>query len=235
MHRVTTRPGGGRGRAAWSAALSIAVLLAALVTWGHAQGEGFAELEVVAYGAQRFDLATGFTELVDGGEVVERGTGVRLAAPWLRYAEGDRLEAVDAVVEGDFGRIDAPGLALDIARRTLLADGGVRLVWQDGAVEADRLRFEADAGWLWVEGSVRGESPTLEAAEVGYRIEAGVIVLLPPYRFVDGPIVLSADADGAPLQLTPDRDADGALLGFDASTTLRDDVREVLHERREVE
>ena len=211
------------------------MLLTALVAWGVTQGEGFAELEVVAYGAQRFDLATGFTELPDGGEVVERGTGVRLAAPWLRYAEGDLLEAEDARVEGDFGHIDAPRLTLDIAGRTLLAQGGVWLAWADGAVAAERLRFEAGPGWVWVEGSVRGESPTLEAAVVGYLVDTGVVVLLPPYRYVDGPLVLSADGDGAPLQLTPDRDAEGALLGFDASTTLRDDVREGLHARREGE
>lgn len=236
---------GALTRAPWL----LAALLAA-VAWGPAaQGQGFAELEVIAYGAQRFDLATGFTELPDGGEAVERRTGVRLSAPWLRYAEGDRLEAHDALVEGDFGRIEAPMLRLDIAARVLSAEasspddedepaaarraGLVRLTWDDGAVEAEGLRFDAESGWLWLAGSVRGDVPVLEAAQVGYLSTSGVIVLLPPYRYEDGPLVLRADAAGAPLQLTPDRDGDGVLLGYDASTTLSEEVRSGLEARRD--
>ena len=239
MHRR-----GALTRAPWL----LAALLAA-VAWGPSAvlGQGFAELEVIAYGAQRFDLATGFTELPDGGEAIERRTGVRLSAPWLRYAEGERLEARDALVEGDFGRIEAPVLRLDIAARVLSAEaastegedepvaaggaGLVQLSWDDGAVEAERLRFDAESGWLWLAGSVRGEVPALEASQVGYVSTSGVIVLLPPYRYEDGPLVLRADAAGAPLQLTPDRDGDGVLLGYDASTTLSDEVRSGLETR----
>lgn len=222
---VTARPPRRAVRTLACAALLLAALAALLAASSRAQVTGFAELEVIAYGAQRLDLATGFTELPDGGEVIERGTDVRLSAAWLRYAEGDRIEAESAVVLGDFGEIAAAALTLDIAGRMLLASGGVRLAWADGAVEAEALRFEVDAGWLWLVGEVRGDSPELEAAEVGYLVASGVVVLLPPYRYADGPVVLRADADAAPLQLTPDRGADGVLRGFDASTALSDEVR----------
>jgi len=206
-------------------ALSLAALSARA---DDAADDGFAELEVVAYGAQRFDLATGFTELPDGGEVVERGTGVRLSAPWLRYAEGDRLEARDASVTGAFGVVLAPLLTVDIAARRLYAEGGVTLDWDGGAVVAAALTFDVSAGWLWLAGDVHGSEPELEAAAVGYEVAGGRVLLLPPYLYVDGPIRLRADVDGAPLQLTPERDEAGAVLGYDASTQLDADVADAL-------
>ena len=185
----------------------------------------FAELAVTAYGAQRFDLATGFTELPDGGEVVDQGSGVRLEAPWLRYAEGERLEATDALVHGPFGELFAPALTLDLTLRRLEADGDVSLTTSSGTVRARRLRFDAGEGWILAWDDVRSDTPALEAAGIWYEVDGGRLLLLPPYAYVDGPITLRADADGAPLQLTPDLADDGTVNGYDASTDLDDDLR----------
>jgi hypothetical protein len=224
---------------AWRAA-ALALCLATLLVAGaggalaadepaagapEADADSFAQLSVIAYGAQRFDLATGFTELSDGGEVIDRGTGVRLAAPWLRYAEGDRLEASDALVHGAFGELTAAKLTLDMARRELRAEGGVRLVTPHGAVSAQTLAFDADGGWVLVRGDIRSEDVDLTAAAVWFEVAGGRLVLLPPYLYVDGPVTLQADGDGAPLQLTPELHDDGTLAGFDATTRLDDDVR----------
>jgi len=185
----------------------------------------FAELAVTAYGAQRFDLATGFTELPDGGEVVDQGSGVRLEAPWLRYAEGERLEATDALVHGPFGEMFAPGLTLDLRQRRLYADGGVSLSTPRGTVRAATLRFDADDGWILARHDVHSDTPTLEAAGIWYEFDGGRLLLLPPYAYVDGPITLRADAEGAPLQLTPAVAGDGTRDGYDATTDLDDDLR----------
>jgi hypothetical protein len=189
------------------------------------QTSPFAELSVTAYGAQRFDLATGFTELPDGGEVVDRGSGLRLQASWIRYAEGVILEATDARVSGPFGEVDAARLLLDLEARRLHAAGGVTLSTALGDVRAQTLRFDADDGWLLARGAVTSDALELEADGILVDPASGRIVLLPPYAYVDGPISLRADAQGAPLQLTPQRDDDLTIVGFDASTTLDDDVR----------
>lgn len=184
----------------------------------------FAELSVTAHGSQRLDLATGYTELPDGGTVVDRGSGVRLEAPWLRYLEGERLEARDALARGPFGHVSAPRLTLDLAGQELHAEGGVVIETEQGAIAAEAVRFEAGAGWLLAYGGVRSEVPALEAEAVWYEADGGRLLVLPPYRYQDGPLTLQADADGAPLQLTPAFEADGALAGYDASTDLDDDV-----------
>lgn len=207
----------------------ILVLGAVTAPWAQAptvaqEASPFAELSVTAHGSQRLDLATGYTELPDGGTVVDRGSGVRLEAPWLRYREGERLEARDAVARGRFGLVTAPQLTLDLAARHLRAEGGVVIETEQGAVEAGAVRFEAGAGWLLAYGGVRSEVPVLEAAAVWYEADGGRLLVVPPYRYEDGPMTLQADADGAPLQLTPAFEADGALAGYDASTELDDDV-----------
>ena len=205
-------------------ALCAVAVLSTLTPLAAQEASPFAELTVTAHGSQRLDLATGFTELPDGGTVVDRGSGVRLEAPWLRYREGERLEARDALARGPFGQVSAPQLTLDLAAHELHADGGVVLETNQGVVEADAVRFDARAGWLLASGGVRSERPVLEAAAVWYEADGGRLLVLPPYRYEEGPLTLQADVDGAPLQLTPAFEADGALVGYDASTDLDDDV-----------
>ena len=183
-----------------------------------------AELTVTAFGAQRLDLATGYTELADGGIVVDQGSGVRLEAPWLRYADGERLEATEAVLAGPFGAMDAAEVVLDLVGRRLLVEGGLTLRADGAVVRARALRFGADDGWLWAYGDVSGDTPTFEAAMLLYDTASGRIVLVPPYAYEDGPLLLRAAVDGAPLQLTPERDETAAIVGYDASTALDADV-----------
>lgn len=208
----------------WLLVVSLVVPLVGVFAWAE-QAAPFAELSVTAFGAQRLDLTTGFTELVDGGVVVDQGSGVRLEAPWLRYADGERLEAEDAVVEGAFGSLVAAFVRLDLRDRWLEADGGVALRAEGTEVRAAALRYDARSGWLQAIGDVAGDHPTFEAAALWYDTIEGRIVLVPPYAYQDGPLAMRAEADGARLQLTPERDEDGTLLGFDASTVLDDDVR----------
>ncbi len=184
----------------------------------------FAELSVTAHGAQRLDLATGFTELADGGVVVDRGSDVRLEAPWIRYLEGATIEATDAVVEGLFGQLLVPELVIDVLKRTLSAEGGVTLNTEVGVVRADEVLYEAEAGWLLARGGVVSDLPDVEAAGIWYHLPSARLVLLPPYLYREGPLTMRADADGGPLQLTPDLDEEGTLLGYDATTDLDDDV-----------
>jgi len=181
---------------------------------------GVAELEVKAYGRQRIDLATGRTILEDGGELIERGSGVRLVASWIAYAEGVDVDARDARIEGDLGRVDAPRVAIDLGLGRLTASGGV--VWRRAGLEVsgERLWFDAVAAVVGLLGSVEALEPDASAAEVWIDLGSGRVLLVGPYRYADGPLVLRGGEDGA-LQLDAVEIETGVV--YDASTEVDED------------
>jgi hypothetical protein len=204
----------------------VLVALFALLAAPFAGAALLAELTVVAYGAQRFDLATGFTELVDGGEVIDQASGVRLTAPWLRYAEGDQLEARDADVELPLGRLSAPRVEVDLHEARLVASGGVTLIEPTGQViTAATVIFDAREGWAIARGDVTGSDPSFTAAALYVDVESGRLVLEGPYRYQDGLMGLRSEDPAARLQLTPQVDDDGTVAGYDARTRLDDDLQ----------
>jgi len=178
---------------------------------------GVAELEVKAYGRQRIDLATGRTILEDGGELIERGSGVRLVASWIAYAEGVDVDARDARIEGDLGRIDAPRVVIDLGLGRLTASGGV--VWRRAGlvVSGERLWFDAEAGVIGLLGGTEAQEPDASANEVWIDLASGRVLLFGPYRYADGPLVLRGGEDGA-LQLDAVETDDGVV--YDASTVV---------------
>lgn len=197
-----------------------AVLAAAPVS----AADPIADLTVRAFGAQHLDLASGFTELLDGGEVVDRSSGVRLVAPWLRYSDLV-LEAREAVVEGAFGRLYAERVAMDLSAGVVAADGGV-LLERDGAprLRAERVDYIAGDGWAVARGDVEGEAPGFTAAAVWADLREGRVLLVAPYRYQDGPFTLRSDVAGTHLQLTPIVSDAGAVIAYDASTELDADA-----------
>jgi len=178
---------------------------------------GVAELEVKAYGRQRIDLATGRTILEDGGELIERGSGVRLVASWIAYAEGVDVDARDARIEGDLGRIDAPRVVIDLGLGRLTASGGV--VWRRAGlvVSGERLWFDAEAAVIGLLGGTEAQEPDASANEVWIDLASGRVLLFGPYRYADGLLVLRGGEDGA-LQLDAVETDDGVV--YDASTVV---------------
>jgi hypothetical protein len=181
---------------------------------------GVAELEVTAFGRQRIDLATGRTILEDGGELIERGSGVRLTAAWIAYAEGVDVEARDARIDGDLGRVDAPRVAIDLGLGRLTASGGV--VWRRAGLEVagEALWFDAGAAVVALLGGVEALEPDASAAEVWIDLGSGRVLLVGPYRYADGPLALRGGEDGA-LQLDA-VEADEAVV-YDANTVVDED------------
>lgn len=184
-----------------------------------AQG-GIAELEVTAYGRQSIDLASGRTVLEDGGELTERGSGVRLVAAWIAYAEGIEVVARDAAIDGDLGRVEAPHVSIDVAAGRLTAGGGV--VWRRAGlhVSGELLWFDAGVGVAGLLGGVQATEPTATAAEVWIDLALGRVLLVGPYAYADGPLVLRG-GDGAGLQL--DASAAGEGVVYDADTDVDPD------------
>ena len=164
--------------------------------------DAIARLTVVPHGEQSFDLLTGETTLPDGGVIVDTETGLRLDAGFVRYREGDFIEARDATAETAGGSLAAPALRIDVATLVAAAPEGVRYVREGLELVADaaELRFGPEL--------VRFEHPTgasldLEARALLLDIRTGDALLLGPYRFQDGPFVLTDDRDDAALQLRP--------------------------------
>jgi hypothetical protein len=193
--------------------------------------ESTAELTVTAYGRQTLDLATGRTVLDDGGEVIDRRSGVRLVAGWASYAEGIEVVAREVSFEGDLGRVTAPEAKIDLMRGRVWAGGGV--LWErDGLeVRGNELRFDAEAGIVGLLGEVVATSPDASAAEAWVEIVGGRVLLLGPYRFADGAIELRGDAGRAlQLDIVASRDA----LTYDARTAVepawRDAVEGLRHD-----
>lgn len=194
------------------------LFLAALATVGAGWAQsGIAELEVTAYGRQRIDLASGRTILEDGGELIERGSGVRLVAAWIAYAEGIEVSARDVAIDGDIGLVVAPLVVIDLAAGRLTASGGVAWRREGLQVTGETLWFAADAGVVGLLGGVEAVEPDASAAEVWIELASGRVLLVGPYAYADGPLVLRGGAD-ASLQLDVSGIGEGVV--YDASTAV---------------
>jgi len=199
--------------------LLLAALAATAVGW--AQG-GIADLEVTAYGRQRIDLASGRTVLEDGGELIERGSGVTLVAAWIAYAEGIEVTAREASIEGDVGHIEAPRVAIDLIAERLTASGGVAWRREGLRVTGETLWFDVDAGVVGLLGGVEASEPGASAVEAWIELAGGRVLLVGPYAYADGPLVLRG-GEGAGLQLDARQTDEGVV--YDASTAIDDDWR----------
>jgi hypothetical protein len=188
-----------------------------------------AELTVTAFGRQQFDLASGRTVLLDGGALVDRRSGVRMEAAWVSYAEGVDILARDARLAGDLGQVEATEVAIDLVGGRLWAAGGVVWTREGFEVRGDALRFDVEAGIAGLVGDVVATSPQAAAAEAWVEIAGGRVLLLGPYRFVDGPFVLRGEA-GSALQLDLVETPTGP--GYDARTDVEPGWREAVERAR---
>ena len=182
-----------------------------------------AELTVVAYGAQRLDLATGRTVLDAGGEVTDRVSGVRMTADWIAYVEGATLEARDATIDGELGRVRAARVLIDLRLGRVRAEGELEFERAGIRARAERLGLDGPAGLAWLAGGVAAELPNAAADAVWIDVADGRVVLVGPYRYVDGPFGLEGGAD-ARLQLDPIV-VDG-VAAYDARSEVEADLAE---------
>ncbi|MDZ7707492.1 MAG: hypothetical protein U5J97_06275 [Trueperaceae bacterium] len=134
--------------------------------------------------------------------ITDTETGLRLDAGFVRYREGAFIEARDATADTADGSLVAPELRIDVPTLIATAPAGVRYV-RDGlelVAASAELRFGPEL--------VRFEHPTgasldLEARALLLDLRTGDALLLGPYRFQDGPFILSDDREDAVLQLRP--------------------------------
>jgi hypothetical protein len=87
-------------------------------------------------------------------------------------------------------------------------------------VSGETLWFDVDAGLVGLLGGVEAVEPDASAAEVWIELESGRVLLLGPYAYADGPLVLRG-GDGAGLQLDASDTDEGVV--YDASTAVDGD------------
>lgn len=212
-----------------SAGLLLAMMLLGTV-FAVAQSSEFAALQITSYGPQTFDIATGITTLPEGGEVIVRESGTMMQGSYVRYQDGVFVEVRDAEVTGSFGSLRADQMTLDLEAQTLRAEGNLALMSDDLTVSGATLLIDLNSDMAVASGGVNSETPALSAARLLLDMQHDRALLLGPYQYADGPLVLSSDSTEDRLLLTwtyvdgtaetSGAEAEGAELEFTASTQL---------------
>ncbi|MEX2501610.1 MAG: hypothetical protein WD336_04480, partial [Trueperaceae bacterium] len=161
-----------------------------------APAEPVARLTVTPDGDQSFDLLTGETTLPDGGTIQDTASGLTLHAAWIAFVEGETIDAREVTADTDTGRLTAATLHIDVPTLIATAEEGVTFTRDGLTVRAERARLHLGPGLVRFEAPSR-ESPELSGAALLLDADSGDAVLLGPYRFQDGPFLLSDDRDGA--------------------------------------
>ena len=209
-----------------AAAILAAWLIHAPAAWAQESGpadEPFATLTITPYGDEVFDIGTGTTTLVDGGEVVDATTGIRLTAPRIRVQQGAWLTASEPVVRGAFGEVAAAALELDFDTRTLTVEGPLTLTREGLTLSADAATYDTRANLAAFEAP-SSEQPDFEAERLLLDPTTGDALLVGPYTYADGIFTLSSEEEDALLALVWS-EVDG-IGGYDATTDVPEGHRE---------
>lgn len=203
------------------------LLLAGLVL--AQSGASFASLVITAAGDEEFDIATGVTTLVDGGEIRDRDSGIVLRAPWISYSVDEFIDTRDTLVEGPFGTVTAAEVFVDIPAGRLSASGELQLHGPNLLVSGEQLSYHAQEGVVDVSGEVSASDPDFSARRVLYDTASGMLLLFGPYAFDDGLLQLSASSVDALLELRrPETEpAEGEGFSFEVSSTPQPETLEL--------
>ena len=185
----------------WEKLLKTCLALLLMLGWVSAQS--FAALTVTPLGEQNFDLSTGITTLPEGGEVIDKETGLELSAGFIRYEEGGFIEAESAQVVGEFGALSASTLFVDAKAQRISASGGVELSYNDLALASDALEIYLEPDVVVLEGGVTSETPDFDSERVLIYLKTEQALLVSPYIYVNGPLSLRQAGADKLLQITP--------------------------------
>src|SRR5690554_418661 len=90
-------------------------------------GGSFASLVITPDGDEEYDIATGITTLLDGGQIRDQGSGIVLTAPWISYKVDEYIDTRDTTVTGSFGQVTGQSVHVDIPSSQLTASGNLQL------------------------------------------------------------------------------------------------------------
>lgn len=160
-----------------------------------------AALTVTPKGSIEYDITTGVTTLPDGGTVVDKATGVTLDAASMHYVDGSYIQATGASLAGDFGRMQAQSVQIDIVAGTVDAQGELRLERDGLALTAAGMRFDAGTDVIEFFDAVGANAPAFRAERLLLDARNGDALLVGHYSYKDGIFTLTSPESGGMLEL----------------------------------
>jgi hypothetical protein len=188
-----------------------------------AHAQGVAALTVNPAGEQEYDIATGITTLPQGGTVIDRERELQLDARFIRYKDGEFIEATGGTSEGPFGLLQASELRLEVATDIITATGGISLTKDGLSLTADTLTLDLNSSIAVLAGDIKNSEPAFEAAAMVVKLGGGYGVLASPYNYQSAFAQLKQEAPGNQLQLRQIENEDGTF-SYAVSSTLDEAV-----------
>jgi hypothetical protein len=198
-------------------------VLAMLLTFVSLSVAQFASLTINPKGEQQIDITTGITTLPQGGEIIDKGRGIKLSAGFIEYQDGIYIKAQNAQAEGFFGVLTTPELNLDASKNVISATGGISLNQGGLSLTADALTLYLDQGITVLSSNVSNRVPSFQTAHLVIKIGAGYALLVSPFTYQDGVLNLSKSTSGSLIQLNQTKEADDSFT-YSISTTLDENV-----------
>lgn len=199
--------------------VALALFIIFTVTSTFAQGIAALTINPSPSGEPELDLATNITTLPKGGEIIDQERGLTLKANFIRYKEGEFIEATDCTSEGPFGLLQAPELRLEVATNTIMATGGISLTKDGLALTADHLTLGLDSSIAVLTGDIKNTDPAFEAATIVMKVGAGYALLASPFNYANGIASIRQDNPGSLLMLRQLENEDGTF-SYDVSAEL---------------
>jgi hypothetical protein len=196
--------------------VALALFIVFIVTSTLAQG--IAALTVNPKGEQQMDISTGITTLPEGGEIIDTERELKLDATFIRYKEGEFIEAKGCTSEGPFGLLEAPELRLETATNIITATGGISLTKDGLALTADSLTLDLGSSIAVLSGNIKNTDPAFEAAAIVIKVGAGYALLTSPFNYQSGFAGVQQANPGSLLQLKQIENEDGTF-SYNVSTT----------------
>jgi hypothetical protein len=185
--------------------------------------QGIAALTVNPAGEQEYDINTGITTLPEGGEVIDTERELQLDAEFIKYKDGEFIEATGGTSEGPFGLLQAAELRLEVATNVITATGGITLTKDGLSLTADTLTLDLNTSIAVLAGNIKNTEPAFEAAAMVVKLGGGYAVMASPFNYNSGPLQFAQDTQGYFLQLKQIENEDGTFK-YTASTKVDETI-----------
>lgn len=204
----------------------MANLVLILLPFSLAGAQSFAALTVESAGQQTFDIATNTTYLPDGGKIIDETAKLSLTGTNITYQEGTYIEAMGADVQGEFGSLQSPHMLITIPEQTLRAEA-VTLNYKNLVVTADSIIIHLGPDIAKLSGNVQSDDPNFSSSSLVINLKTGFGLILSPFSYVNGPLVLKQESSDKNLQLSPIDNGDGTV-NYQASSVIDQGLLESL-------
>ncbi|MGL4609724.1 MAG: hypothetical protein ACRCYY_08570 [Trueperaceae bacterium] len=194
-----------------------------LLCFSTSLAQNIAALTVNPAGNSELDIDTGITTLAEGGEIIDTERELTLNAKFIRYKDGEFIEASGGTSEGTFGLLEAAELRLEAATNIITATGGISLTKDGLSLSADTLTLDLNTSIAVLAGNVKSTKPAFETSAIVVKQGGGYALLTSPYRYEDSITEVIQENPGNQLQLQQIENEDGTF-DYNFSTKLEEAI-----------